>query len=156
MMGLLKYVHSQITDGCAVSGTLNKNGCSAIMTGVPRSKLVIDFDKPDSPLPPPAQRCDYLLIVECGHTDNVVAAIEMKRGNLDASKVAGQLKAGAKAAERLVPANYEIKFQPIAVCGNDTIYQREQLKKQKNKVEFRGRMNAVQLMRCGDHLKKVL
>jgi len=32
------------------------------MTNVPASKLVIDFDKPGSPLKPDEKRCDYLLI----------------------------------------------------------------------------------------------
>ena len=63
MMSLLKLVEDKISDSCClIKGKLKKNGYEVKMTNVPTSKLVIDFDKPGSPLKPDKKRCDYLLI----------------------------------------------------------------------------------------------
>ncbi len=98
MTTLLERVGRRIDANCCVTG----EGCKVVMTGAPTSRLVIDFDKPGSPLATATTRCDYLLVAEDGQAPLWVAVLELKRGQWHAGKVVRQLRAGASAKEQSV------------------------------------------------------
>ena len=157
MMSLLKLVEDKISDSCClIKGKLKKNGCEVKMTNVPTSKLVIDFDKPGSPLKPDKKRCDYLLIATEEQKQDLIAVLELKRGQLNAREVVSQLRAGAKAAEKLVPEGHAIRFRPVAVTGQTSKYERNQLRKKSNHITFHEHQEISRWISCGNSLKKAL
>ena len=115
----------------------------------PRPRLIVDFDKPGSPLGQSETRCDYLFVANGGRCADWIAPLELKRGSLHAGHVVRQLRAGATAAEGLVSRNKKVRFRPTAVYGG--IH-----KAQINKVEFHGRVEAIRLIKCGASLTKAL
>ncbi len=156
MTSLLKSFQRLIDRGCLVKGGLNKDGCKVVMTNAPAPKVVIDFDKPGSPLATNATRCDYLLVAEGQHARGWVAVLELKRGRLHADHVVRQLQAGASAAENLVPPGAAPSFRPIAVSGSASKHERAKLKNRSNMIVLRGNREAVRLMSCGAPLVQAL
>ena len=51
MKKLLDRIGNHVNSSCLEKGSLNKEGCKVVMTGISQNRLVIDFDKPGSPLP---------------------------------------------------------------------------------------------------------
>ena len=153
MTGLVKKARKKLDDTrCLVSGRLRKDGCSVSMTDVAAPRLIIDLDRPGSPLGPNATRCDYLLIVDGKDGPGWVAPLELKRGRLHAGKVVRQLQAGAAAAESLIGSEDQTKFRPIAACGNAPKAERNELRKTINRIRLHGRTEAIRLVTCGDRL----
>ena len=126
------------------------------MTDAPSPRLVVDFDKPGSPLAADATRCDYLLVAEGEHAHGWVAVLELKRGRLHAEQVVRQLRAGASAAEKLVPQGEAIMFRPIAASGSTPKHERTKLRSRANAIRFHGHMEPVRLMSCGTKLVMAL
>lgn len=58
MTGLLETVRTKTDDKCLELGKCEKDGCGVSLKDVPKSRLVIDFDKPGSPLGEDQSRCD--------------------------------------------------------------------------------------------------
>jgi len=145
-----------IDGGCLVKGGLNKGGCKVVMTGAPVPSLVVDFDKPGSPLETDTTRCDYLLVAEGEHACGWVAVLELKRGRLHADHVVRQLQAGASAAEKLIPSDAAFRFRPIAVSGSTSKHERAKLKDRSSMIVLRGSKEPVRMMSCGAPLVKVL
>ncbi len=123
----------------------------------PRKRLVVDFDKPGAPVGGGGRKCDYLFIADSpAGKSGWIAPLELKRGALRASEVVGQLRAGAAAAERMVPGCMLLRFRPVAAYGSLHKLERAALRENRNKIAFRGRTEAVRLMKCGDRLIKAL
>ncbi len=157
MTELLKRIRCKIDASCLVKGGLNKAGCKVAMTEMPATRLVIDFDKPGSPLATDETRCDYLLVVgggqrECGW----VSVIELKRGQLRAEQIVKQLQAGASFAANLVPSGEAIRFRPVAASGSAPKHERRKLRNKSNMIELHGKREHVRLMSCGAKLVTVL
>ena len=156
MTELVATVRGGLNGSCLIVGGLNKNGCKISMENAPRPRVVVDFDRPGSPLASHELRCDYLFIAEGGAGRGWVAPLELKKGRLHAGEAVRQLRAGARAAERLVPPGEEISLRPIAAVGAMPKAERRRLRNADNRVEFRGRMEEVRLMRCGEPLVRAL
>ncbi len=116
------------------------------MTNAPNPRLIVDFDKPDSPLSQVTTRCDYLVIAEDQHNFGWVAPLELKRGQLHADKVFTQLQAGASAAEKLVGEDESVKFRPVAASGRVSKHDRNRLKNKR--IRFHRHLEPVRLMSC--------
>ena len=102
--------------GCIAKGKYSKEGCSVSLKGAPTPPIMIDLDKPQAPVRQNDPKCDYIFIGGCG--DVWLAPLELKKGELDASKVVKQLQAGADIADaHIIPANEQVQFQPVAVFG---------------------------------------
>lgn len=151
MRGLVEIVQEKVESTCVTSGRLRKKGCTVSLKGTPQPRLIIDFDKPGSPLSKKTTRCDYLLIAEDAGNRDWVAPLELKKGRLDASKAAKQLKAGAKIAEKLVPDSISVNFRPVAAVGGSKA-ERVELRATKNRVWFRGTSETIRLIKCCDRL----
>ena len=122
------------------------------LNNAPSPRLIIDFDKPSSPLGERDTRCDFLFIAEDGNNPGWVAPLEMK-GRLDVSRAVQQLQAGARAAEGLIPQNAEVNFRPIVVFKGIPKAERTALR---NKVRFREQTEALRLIKCGAPLTQAL
>ncbi len=158
MTGLVKKVRSKIDQRCLVMN-MRKSGCKVSMKNAPISKLIIDFDKPGSPLGKHQRRCDYLFVSDGKNNNpNWIVPLELKRSNFDAHSVVEQLKAGAGAGagEYLVPQNTIIKFRPVVVSNNAHKAERTKLKKQCNQIRFHNHAEYVRLISCGKPLTDVL
>ncbi|MCE2519758.1 MAG: hypothetical protein J4G15_08020 [Alphaproteobacteria bacterium] len=127
-----------------------------MLTDAPEPRLIVDFDRPGSPLAREVTRCDYLLIAEDRQEFGWVAPLELKRGQLHADQVVRQLQAGASAAEKLVSEDEATRFRPVAASGSVSKHERIRLKNRRNMIRFHGHMQPVRLMSCGGSLVKAL
>lgn len=148
MTALLERIRLVLNPSCLVIRSLNKDGCKVSMTNAPALRLIVDFDKPGSPLAQDATRCDYLVIAEGQQSFGWVAPLELKRGQLHADQVVRQLQAGASAAEKLVPKDEPIKFRPVAASGSASKHERNRLRNQKSRIRFHGHAEPIRLMSC--------
>ena len=83
--------------------------------------------------------------------------MEFKSSRMRVSKVAEQLRAGARVAERLVPKQNPISFCPVAVVYESVNKkQRRDLKDTVNEVCYRGCREPVRVLQCGASLIEVL
>ena len=153
MTGLVSGVRNKLDPKCVWKNPLKKNGCKVLLTGAPHPRLVVDFDKPGSPLRGTDTRCDYLFIAEKNQSQGWIAPLELQKGKLHASKVANQLKAGAKVAQRLISPKNPIKFRPTAVYSG-SIHKRERrlLREKRNRIRFHKQIEGVRLISCGEML----
>ena len=117
------------------------------MTDAPSPRLIVDFDKPGSPLAANATRCDYLLVAEVEHADDWVVVLELKRGRTDADEVIRQLRAGASVAEELIPPSEPVRFRPVVASGSTSKHERNLLRSKS--VQFHGHTKTVQRIKCG-------
>ena len=158
MTGLVEAVTAKVNESCIVS-KMKKTGCKVSLKNAPEPRLIVDFDKPGSPLGKSETRCDYLFVANGERCAGWIASLELKKGSLDANEVAKQLQAGAKFAEdatkEFFSRKQNVTFRPIvALAGSTRKSQRERLKK--NKVEFYGHVEVIRRMKCGASLKNVL
>ncbi len=156
MTALLESVRRVIDTGCLVKGGLNKDGCKVVITNAPTPRLIVDFDRPGSPLSADATRCDYLLVAEDEHARGWVAVLELKRGSLHADQVVRQLQAGAIVAEKIVPAGEAFKFRPLAASGSTPKHERTKLREKSKMIALHGIKEPVRLMSCGAPLVQAL
>ena len=133
------------------------SGCSLVLSGLPRTRILIDLENDASPVPRNAPHCDFLLVADNGGRSEWVAPIELTTGRADANKFIRQLVAGAEIADRLLPGNVAINFRPVAAYGGQMRRaERVNLLDPANKITFRGQHEAVRVVRCGSPLVKAL
>ena len=155
-MALVESVRRKVDPKCLVS-RMRKAGCAVSLKDAPKGRLIVDFDKPGAPTRGDGPGCDYLFVAD-GAPDEPgwIAPLELKRGGLRASDAVRQLRAGAEAAERLVPGGLQHSFRPAVACGSIHKLERAALRENRNRIAFRGRLEAIRLMTCGDKLMKAL
>ena len=126
--------------------------------------VLIDLDHPAVPAEGIGGRCDYLFVGDkkiVGSEKNpsekdLVAPLELKGGRPRASVVVKQLRAGARIADRLVPADgFHVTFRPVVVSKGMNKYEREEFAKSKNKIKFRNESRSATLHTCGKPLDQV-
>lgn len=159
MSGLVDAVRAKVSPKC-LARKCSRDGCGVSLKDAPESRLIIDFDKPCSPLGMQATRCDYLFIAESvdrsGDRSGWIAPLELQKGGLDASKVVKQLQAGARAAEKLVPRKKPVKFRPVAAFDGIHKAERNKLRSKNTKVRFHGHTELIRLIRCDAPLVQAL
>ena len=146
-------VRRAVPEDC-ISRRCRKSGCSASMRNAPSPRILIDLDHPQAPADPSKTRCDYIFIGGSGAA--WVAPMELKRGEVSASEVASQLQAGADIADRIVPADANVKFRAIAVSGSMSRAERRELDKPANQIRFRNVKFRVTPLRCRAPLANAL
>ena len=157
MTGVVGTVRKKVNCTCIENRGIKKKGCSVSLKDAPKPRLIIDFDKPGSPLGKNQKRCDYLLVAEVLTKPDWVAPLELKHGEMDASEAVGQLKAGARAAEQLVPNTMSVNFRPVVAFGGGIDKaERNALRNKRNRVWFHGMAESVRLIKCGEKLTKAL
>ena len=94
-----------------------------------------------------SKRCDYVLFATNPQGDLVAAPMELKSGNVDASKAADQLQGGATFAERVAPATSATVCCPLLFHGR-SIHPKERRALNRLKVEFCGQRVTIKTARC--------
>ena len=121
------------------------------MTGVPSPRVVVDADRAFPARDAKGKRCDYLLFfIAAGADTLVVAPIELKSGDVDASKASEQLQQGAMFAADVAPVapdRSETVCRPILFHGK-SIHPRQRRALNRAKVLFRGRHLTIKTARC--------
>ena len=140
-------------DGLCLSDECKKHGCKVGLSEARRPFHLIDMDGPGTPRT--GGKCDYLLVgANDGPSyDLYVVPLELKSSGFHAQAVSRQLLGGAKVADRLVP-KAPCRFVPVVAHGGAP--RREINKLAKHPVSFRGKPHAIQLMKCGEDIEKVL
>ena len=131
-----------------------RDGCSVTLKDAPKSHVIIDIDCKKLSIGPSEPKCDFIFLSDEGKW---VAPIELKKGSPDASQIVGQLRAGAKLAEQIVPGDIEVQFRPVAAYGGRA--RRKELiefRESKSLVSFRAQRVRVTLLKCRDALAKAL
>ena len=139
-----------------MSGRLRKDGCTVSLTGAPVQRLIVDLDKPGSPLKQNEPRCDYLFVANSDGNVGWFEPLELKRGNLLAGKVVEQLQAGAAVAEQHIADDNSVRFRPTAAFGSIHKYQRNKLRTNVSKIHFHNQVEAIRLIKCGAPLSEAL
>lgn len=157
MTGLVEAVRRKIDDSCIEGGSLQRKDCEISLEDAPQPRVVIDFDKPGSPLGKRQVRCEYLFVADRAGGGGWVVPMEFKSSRMKVSKVAKQLQAGAGAAEKLVPKERRMTLCPVAVLHEGiNKWQRQDLRRPDNAVQFRGCREPVRVLLCGALLTDVL
>ena len=83
--------------------------------------------------------------------------MELSSSRFQVGKYVGQLRAGSRAAERILPAGVSVRFRPVAVYGG-SIHKADwtRLRRGHNKVSFRGMRETPRLLKCGLRLTQAL
>ena len=146
MSGLVDAVRAKVFPTKCLATKCGRDGCGVSLKDAPEPRLIIDFDKPCSPLGKQATRCDYLFIAESVDRSGWIAPLELQKGGLDASKVVKQLQAGARAAEKLVLRKKPVKFRPVAAFGGIHKAERKKLRDKSTKVRFHEHTEFIRLI----------
>ena len=149
---LLKELRKAVDERCIHKGRIRNQGCTVRMTDVPHSRLVIDLDKPGSPLGASETRCDYFVVVERDSKPILVVPLELQKGKLDAGKVFRQLKAGARALEKIISKHHSVSFLPVAACRSSMRQQRNALKANNFRIRLHNHDVPVEVIKCGSSL----
>ena len=144
MTDLLQAVGNQIPTSCTAD-RVNKGGCRISLHDAPDNRLIIDLDKPGSPLSQNQTRCDYLFLAELADKQGLICPIELKAGRAGPGDARPQLQAGANVAARLTPTDCEVKLLPILASGSDKAGR----KRIRAAVLFRGKEILIRRIRCG-------
>lgn len=147
MTGLLQTVHNTISASC-IAGNISKEGCRVSLQGAPNNRLIIDLDRPGSPLSQNQTRCDYLLLAELADKPGLIYPIELKAGRASPGDVKDQLQAGADVVARLTPTDGAVKLLPLLASGSDKAGR----KRIRATVRFRTCEIPIRRIRCGQPL----
>lgn len=133
---------SHCRDSCS------RDRCQVDLTGAPGERLIVDADTAFPAHGVGGKRCDFILFLTSGDGALVVAPIELKSGDVDASEAVDQLRAGAAFADRLSRGEGGADCQPILFHGK-SIHRKQRAALARGKVNFRGRKLTVKTARCG-------
>ena len=133
-------------DHCCQS--CSRDGCRVDLNGAPSLRVIVDADSAFRAHGVGGKRCDFILFLSGGGRALVVAPIELKSGNVDASEAVDQLRAGAAFADRLSRGEDDADCQPILFHGK-SIHRKQRADLARGKVNFRGRKLTVKTARCG-------
>lgn len=140
-----------LTTGC------RRRGCSLSLKGIQGKWTLVDLDSPWAPISQTATRCDFLFVGAARQNGpDFVAPIELKRGDVNASEVITQLRAGALLAEAYISAKTAVEFVPILASGRLHKAQHNQLRRQSSRISFGNRQAFVQRIQCGDLIARAL
>ena len=149
-MSLSEEIRNEFRKTCIVN-KIERPECTLCLSGTPEPYLIIDLDLRGSPLGPNVKRCDFLVFVDNVGEMPCAAPVEFKftlRGT-----IVEQLQAGAKELEWRIPVKLECLFRPIGVVSNLPKNQRKRIRQ---RVSFRGQDVPIRILYCGDKLIQAL
>ena len=151
-MTLLDSIRPNVAATCLVR-SCGMQGCKVPLKNAPQPRLILDLDKPGSPLGGTQTRCDYLIVAEGDGGTGWVVPLELKHGQAR-SGVLAQLQSGADVADRILPNSARVALRPVVAARG--IHSQSKKALLKAKVRFRGRAEAVKLITCGTPRAKAL
>ena len=148
---LLASVREAMPASCQSSGC-SKPGCSLPVARSLHPFVLVDLDAEGSPAGPREARCDFLFLGAGGDTEALrFAPIELKKGSPIAFEVRAQLQAGSNIADRVLPPDAAVHFQPVLGYGGTMRkVQRRRLREQR--IRFRTCTAVPRRLRCGESL----
>ena len=150
---LVSRVKANVPGEC-LAKKCKREGCSVTLKEAPKSHVIINVDCKKLPIWLGDSKCDFIFISDEGKW---VVPIELKKGSPDASHIVGQLRAGAKLAEAIVPDDVEVRFRPVAAYGGKPHpIELRKFRRPQNFVSFKSKSIEVKLLKCGDPLAKAL
>lgn len=152
MSSLVNSVRENVPGKCRTK-SCSKEGCSVKLSNELRLGVIVDLDRCEVLVPRDAIRCDYILICKLSGDDFVVP-LELTTGKKRASKIVGQLQAGASIAEGIVCNGVSVKFRPVFAHRGIKIHEMKTLRTKR--VKFGQKSEIVRLIRCGSKLADVL
>ncbi len=146
------------TDALCHDTRCRDGGCSLSLDQLPQPNVLINLEREASPASANKPHCDFLFVG--GEDENGgpwVAPIELTTTEKRASEFVRQLSSGAVIAARLLPRGVPTRFNPIAVHDGLRSIESRNLKKEINKIRFRGgKAVGIRLVRCGSRLADAL
>ena len=153
MMGSVAKMAKKVPD-CCHTKQCSRDKCSVRLKGAPPNRLIVDMDCEALGLTNKT-RCDYLFVSE-GDKTTWVAPIELKGGKVGSvTRVANQLRGGAKLAAELLPPGLAFRFVPI-LAHKKPIHRLDLKQLRREKIKLRGSVRMIETVRCGDPLIKAL
>ena len=151
MSALVDAVRANTPQSCQAT-RCRKEGVSADLDESLKERVLVDLDCKELNTNPAMRRCDFIL----AYGEAEVAAIELKRGDVELAQVARQLEGGGRIADqRLLPSNLSgLRFRPVVVYGRK--FNRRKGKKPTATVKFRGKRYEIKAIRDGSPLSKAL
>ena len=148
----LEFLRENFDSRC-FANQCNKDNCSVLLTDTVQPQLIVDFDKPGSPIVRNETRCDYLVVVESESGAWWVAILEFKSGRrFKNKKLENQLSASARAMESRIPYDSKIFFRPVLVCKGLGTLKMHELRK--IKINFHEQPYPIRIISCGDKLSE--
>ena len=149
---LLKQLRSIFDKKCQITNKIGRNGCNISLKDAPKSRLIIDLDAEYSPLENKT-RCDFLFFADKETEQLVIVLLELKRGELDASKVQKQLKAGAALLQMYIESSSNFDLYALVAVGG-TVNKREMnvLRSDKSYINIHNQRRLIKVMKCGSEL----
>ena len=141
--------------GC-ICNSCRKRGCELGLGSLHSDSLVIiDADKYRVFSKVRGKLCDYLLFYL--EDSFIVAVVELKGGDIKASKAHKQIQKGAEAAVKIVGSNEVSDFLPLLLHDRRKRIHNQDIKILKSrKVSFKGTNHWIIIEPCGIQLKQIL
>ena len=153
MTGSIAELTEKVPD-CCHAARCNRDRCRVRLDGTPPNRLIVDMDCEALGINNET-RCDYLFVGEESRT-TWVAPIELKGGEVGSvTRVANQLRGGAKLAEKLLPPGLTFRFVPV-LAHKKPIHRVDLKQLRREKIQLRGSVRMIETVKCGDLLTKVL
>lgn len=137
---------------CCQIAKCDRDRCSLSLHGAPDARVIIDMDCKELGLTD-VTRCDFLFVGD-GTSGVCIVPIEFKGGALSGSHVVDQLQKGTEHVSNLLPHTSEFRFMPILAYGKGL--HREETKRLRRTIRFRGKRARATLIRCGGAIGKAL
>ena len=135
----------------------SRDGCRVFLAGIPSPRVIADMDRVFPGQGMEGKRCDFVLFFKGGKGVCFTVPMELKSGDVDASKVVAQLQAGAEFADRADRYSSKSTCRPILFHGG-RLHRKQRNELNRIKVRFRGQDLTIGTARCGqrDNLANVL
>ena len=139
---------------CCHTTRCNRDQCSVRLEGTPPNRLIVDVDCEALGLSDET-RCDYLFVSEEDKT-TCVAPIELKGGKVGSvTRVANQLRGGAKLAARILPRSLAIQLVPV-LAHSRSIHRVDLKKLRRERIHLRDAVGMIRIVKCGTLLVEAL
>ena len=128
-----------------LSTSCSRDGCRVYLTDVPSNRVIVDVDKvlPDST----DEHGDYVLFYTDDKNTLVTVPMELKSGDVDASKAHKQLQQAATYADKITKDSKPVCHPTLLHGGSIHPKQRKTLNR--TKIRFRDRLLTIKTARCG-------
>ena len=141
----LEEIRQKIGNNAATS--YRKEGCRVSMANIPSERVVLDVDLAFPPDGTATNQCDYILFYIDTQGRLIGVPMELKSGDVKASLVEAQLRAGARIVDNFTPRNIEIELIPVLV--HDGIHKAQSERLKVSRIRFRGDSIPINMTTCG-------
>jgi len=144
----LEEIRQWIRDNEATSPYI-KEGCRVSMANIPPERVVLDVDLAFPRDRARTNQCDFVLFyIDTAQNNLVGVPMELKRGDVDASKAVAQLQEGARIVDNYTPDDVEMNLVLVLVHGG-SMHRSQRNRLRTSRIRFRGEEFPINTTRCG-------